>query len=353
MRQGTDIMSTGLEPTILSSAASGISRFIDAQGGNSEKILNSISIPSALIGAYGHKLELAAFCRMFNVSSNHTGLDNFGLNFGENFDPRDMGALGYAAISSLTLGDALSNIGSLLRYHQGASQQQLKILPGGIARFEYQILKSDIVDRRQDAEFSLVTFANIIRECCGRKWVPHEVHFEHPIPADIRDHRRIFDAPIYFSQSTNALVFDSRILDKQMPSRDLRLLSIMRDILTHSGSSDERIEFYDLVKSEIRKEISSGNPSIESVSKKLGVSPFFLKKEIGSRGSSYKKAVDEVRRDLAMHYLKDSTLNLSNLSNALGYSEVSAFSRAFRRWTGESASTYRLANLRNGTLCDE
>ena len=74
-------------------------------------------------------------------------------------------------------------------------------------RLEYQIYSSEIVERRQDAELSLGMFANVIRDCGGSRWAPVEVHFEHARPEFWREHETAFDAPVYFSQPTNALVF--------------------------------------------------------------------------------------------------------------------------------------------------
>ena len=75
----------------------------------------------------------------------------------------------------------------------------------GLVRLEYQIHVPDILVRRQDAEFSLGMFLNIIRENCGSSWAPDEVHFEHPKPEAWKEHESAFDAPVYFAQSTNAL----------------------------------------------------------------------------------------------------------------------------------------------------
>src|SRR3546814_5592789 len=85
---------------------------------------------------------------------------------------------------------------------------------------EYQIVAPDILWRRQDAELSLGMFLNVIREGGGAHWAPEEVHFEHPKPQIWQEHESAFDAPVYFGQSCNALVFRPALLDRPMPSRD-------------------------------------------------------------------------------------------------------------------------------------
>src|SRR3546814_1832863 len=79
-------------------------------------------------------------------------------------------------------------------------------------------------------------FLNVIREGGGAHWAPEEVHFEHPKPQIWQEHESAFDAPVYFGQSCNALVFRPALLDRPMPSRDLALLSIMQTCLESLGS---------------------------------------------------------------------------------------------------------------------
>ena len=97
-------------------------------------------------------------------------------------------------------------------------------------RLEYQIDAPTIISRRQDAELSPGQFTNIIRECCGRQWSPLEIEFEHPSPADWRQHERAFGAPVYFDAPPTPFVFDAALLARPMPGRDLKLLAMMRTV---------------------------------------------------------------------------------------------------------------------------
>ncbi len=275
------------------------------------------------------------------MASEVTGDDNFGLWFGNQFLPRDIGMLGYAVVSSHTLRDALLNLENLGRYHQEASLLRMKSLSGGKFAFEYKILKSDINDRRQDAEFSLATFQNIIRECCGSKWTPLEVHFEHPQPKKSNDHMKIFGAPVSFSQPWNALIFDGDILDRKMPVHDVRLLGLMEAALRRVNSDFIQASLIDFLKSCIRGGLVNGYPRIEDAAVEMGVSVSAINAELFAIGTTYNRVVDDVRRSLALSYVSNKLLNLTDISMMLGYSELSAFSRAFRRWNGKSPRSFR------------
>ena len=106
-------------------------------------------------------------CPLRGSRQNKPAIRNFGLWFGNDFKPRDLGLIGYAAVSSPTLGAALENFVNLFAYHQQSTHMAIADAGNGLIRLEYRIDVPDIVARRQDAELSLGMFLNIIRECFG------------------------------------------------------------------------------------------------------------------------------------------------------------------------------------------
>jgi len=329
-------------PIVLAAAATGIVDYIEELGGDIDKIFGNVGIAPEMAGSPTLKLKLSSFCELFEESSRLTQFDNFGLWFGNRFKPRDLGLWGYAAVSSPTLGSALENLVGLFRFHQESSAMNFVRGPDGMLRLEYQIVAPDIVERRQDAELSLGMFLNVLRECCGPAWAPEEVHFEHPQPQEWRDHERAFSAPVYFSQSKNALLFRSDILDRPMPDSDLTLMAMMQNCLEQLGSrADGSGSLVDQVRSIIRTKLSSGYPALDQIAEALRLSSAAIQRELAREGLTYKDLVEVTRRDLALMYLKQRQLQFSEIAFLLGYSELSAFSRAVRRWTGEAPRTVR------------
>ncbi len=219
---------------------------------------------------------------------------------------------------------------------------RLRLGECGLVRLEYQITAASIIDRRQDAELSLGMFRNLIRECCGAHWGPEEVHFEHPKPAMAKDHETAFDAPVYFSQPTNALLFRPEILDRPMPSSDLRLLAVMQTCLEQmSADRPAKHPLTDRVCTTIRAKLVDGCPTLEQVAGHLRSPAAAICRELHDAGTTYTEVVESVRRDLAMSYVRQRRLPFSDIAILLGYSELSAFSRAFRRWTGASPREWR------------
>ena len=329
-------------PGVLASAATGIAGYIEECGGDVDRIFGNARILPDLAGSPTLKLRLSAFVDLFEESARLTGNDNFGLWFGNRFQPRDLGMWGYAAVSAPTLGAALECLVGLFRYHQESSVMRLASDRNGLVRLEYRIVAPQIVERRQDAELSLGMFMNVIRECCGSRWAPEEVHFEHPKPAAARDHESAFGAPVYFSQATNALVFRPELLPRPMPARDLRLLSVMQTCLERLGSQPTGDDLLlDRMRTAIRTRLPTGYPPFEEIATELRAPAGTMHQDLQAAGLTYKDMVEDVRRDLALSYLRQRHLPFSEIAMLLGYSELSAFSRAFRRWTGASPRAYR------------
>ncbi len=333
---------TSVEPAILAAAATGIVDFIERQGGDIDSVFGNSGISPEMAGATTLKLRLADFCTLFEQASQRTKCDNFGLWFGHQFQPRDLGLWGYAAVSAPTLGSALENLVGLFGFHQEQSFMQMVRGTNGLVRLQYRIEAPDIMHRRQDAELSLGMFFNVMREALGTGWTPEEVHLEHARPIDSDEHERAFGAPVYFAQPYNALLFSSDLLERPMPNCDLTLMALMRNCLQQLGERSEGpVELIDRVRAAVRARLPEGYPALESIAAELCLTTGMVQRGLADKGTSFKELVETTRREIALSYLEQRHLPISEISFLLGYSELSAFSRAVRRWTGTSPSALR------------
>ena len=159
-------------PFVLASAATGIVEQIERRGGDIDSIFGNTGVSPSMAGSPTLPIRLAGFCRLFEEAAHQTGDGNFGLWFGNQFRPHDLGLWGYLAVSSPTLGAALENIIETFPCHQQNSLLRLVSRSDGRLMLQYQIRAPDIVERRQDAELSLGMFLNIFREWPGKELDP-------------------------------------------------------------------------------------------------------------------------------------------------------------------------------------
>lgn len=325
---------------ILSAAACGIREQVIRDGGDPDEVLALSRIDPRLLCGDRNPLDLGAYVRLMEVAARRTGNDNFGLHYGQVFTPSMLGLIGRIALASPTLGAALANVAQLFAFHQQATDVRL-VRDGELGRLEYRILNGRIINRRQDAELTMGMFVNIIRSCLGPRWSPEEVHCEHPRPEHWRAHERAFDAPVYFGQRTNAVVFREEDLGRPMPDADMPALAALSEDLRRVVGGAGRVGLVDQVRSEIRSCLPEGGGTIGSVADAITMPRWTLKRRLALKGCSFSGLVDEVRRDLADRYVRRPDLPLTDIAFLLGYAELSAFSRAYSRWHGHSPQQHR------------
>jgi len=262
------------------------------------------------------------------------------LDYGRQFKPQSFGLIGYIGLCSATLEQALHNVVNAFPWHQHDTLTRLTD-KGDCWRLDYQVRHGAILSRRQDAELTLGMFLNLIRHVAGKNWAPREVHFEHPRPSQWHEHCKVFDAPVWFDQPYNSLLIPKRDLMRTMPDSDPLLLMVMQDAIRRLNSATPQQSLVDQARAQVHLMLMKGEPVLEDVAEKMGMSSWSLQRRLRDENLSFSALVDKVRCEMATHYLQQKQLPISEMALLLGYSEVSAFSRAFRRWFGISPRQWR------------
>jgi AraC-like DNA-binding protein len=325
---------------ILAAAASGVGDFIRRLGADAQLVFSDAGVEEERLGKPNLALDLGAYVHMMESASRRTENDNFGLNFGQQFKPEDLGLIGGIALASPTLGAAVANLAELFPYHQQVTQTRLT-REAQRWRLEYRILDGCIVERRQDAELTLGMFVNIFRHCLGSRWAPIAVYCEHIKPRNWREHERVFGAPVHFGQHTNAIVFSSQELSRCMPHADLIRCHDLRSELIRVAGNVGSVSFLDALKSEIRSYLPTQDLNVASIARIMGFPRWTFQRRLGECGVSFTELVESVRRELADLYIRQPYVVVTDVAMVLGYSELSALSRAFRRWYGMSPQQLR------------
>ncbi len=328
-------------PKVLAAAATGVIDMIEANHGDADAIFGCTHLRREDLDSPLQEINLEQLCHLFTEAARQTGNDNFGLHFGAQFEPKKLGVIGYAAISSPTLSVALRNMERYFPAHQGQSSFGL-IQDGGMLWLSYHIYDPRIADRRQDAELSIGKFINVFRNALGAQWSPLEVRFEHKEPEYAAEHEQVFGAPVEFGRRTNAIAFRRSDLDACMPDQDPYLFSIIEPFLKSRCQLHDNLEsFAAVVRNQIKLNLSTTSPTLSEIARLFGLSETQFQHELHTHGLSFHDLLRAAREELSLHYLNDSDIPLTEIAFLLGYSELSAFSRAFRNWTGMSPQRYR------------
>jgi AraC-like DNA-binding protein len=332
-------------PKVLASAATGAAELFTSRGGDIDRIFGSAGIELDHLASPVNELSLEGYCRLFSEAAKQTGDDAIGLEFGSKFQPRQLGALGYLAISSPTLAAAMQNMTRYFPAHQEQTTFGL-LQDSGLLWLTYRIYDPRIVDREQDAELSLGMFVNIFRMALGPNWRPLEVRFEHDKPANWRSHEDYFDAPARFNRRTNAIAFRRQDLDAPMPDQDPYLLSIITPFLEQRCAElGDPEDLAEVVRDQIKLHLGETPPKLSEIARILGLTDLDFQRRLKQHGLAFPDLLRAARQELALHYMADKDMPLTDIAYNLGYSELSAFSRAFRSWTGMTPQRYRRTTL--------
>jgi len=288
-------------------------------------------------------VPLDKHCRLLELAVRSQKDGFVGLNIGNKVHPRDMGPLGYTILSSPTVLAALQSFVRYLRVYARGCEFDLQV-EGASAHlnYRYTITEPCALERRQEAECTLAMVKRSLEVITSKKLELEAVGFEHPKPEDISRHKQIFEAPLYFSQEVNSLKFKSSILQRKTAHAEHRLFEVLEKHLAHVITTQvDEDDLVSKVGNIVAKSLSSGLPGIDSVAASLYMTKRTLQRRLADEGVFYNEFADEIRRKLALQYVKNTEMPLTEVAFLLGYSQISAFSRAFRRWIGQSPMEFR------------
>ena len=326
---------------ISSAAAAGLTDAIEAAGRDPDEILRAVGLDRAAVADRHGFIPSAAFTLALEEAARVTGDECFGLHFGERYHPKDIGALAYVVLNSPTIAVAFENVARYLRIYNEAAAVSF-VQSEKNAFLQHRLRDVPLQRRRQHEECALTVALGTIRMMAGSEWRPLEVRFEHEPPARTNEHARIFGAPVLFGGDGNVMVIEREFCDREVPTADRRLYPILEEYLKRQlENSPTEDRFVVAVQHAIANSMKDGEPKLPDVARTIGVSVRTLQRRLSESGVDYKGLVDDIRHRLALRYLKDRKHTLSEVAYLLGYSEISAFSRAFRRWTGSTPSDHR------------
>ena len=198
---------------------------------------------------------------------------------------------------------------------------------------------------RLSNEATIASILSISRQVATQPLQPLAIFFKHAAPVTVDAHERHFGCPVHFGADRDALLWNPRDLD--IPNRlgDESIVAFLDAHLdTTLGDYEDSPTLASQAQREITRALSAGIPRISSIAGTLGMSGRTLQRRLADDGLTFQQLVDATRHQLAEQLLADSAYPLAEIAFLTGFSEQSAFTRAFRRWAGATPATFRQQN---------
>lgn len=258
----------------------------------------------------------------------------------------EYGAFGLAWKSALNLRGSYERAERYARVLTSVSRYEVRSAREGA----YMILHRDGERRlglRLSNEATIASVVSISRQVSTRDFRPLAIYFKHSPPASLSAHERHFGCPVHFDAEIDALLVSDEAL---LTPNKLGDESISRFFDTHLEAELAQHQDDSLldqrVRIQISQSLSEGIPAVSEIAGRLGMSGRTLQRRLSDRGRSFQSIVDDARRELAHRLLRQTEYSLAEVAFLTGFSEQSAFNRAFKRWEGQTPRSFRLGGQR-------
>lgn len=288
----------------------------------------------------GNLISFRAGSHLFRVCVERTGCDHFGLLLGQKSGLGTLGLVGLLVKYSPDVGAALHSLVRYMHLHIRGAVTTLEV-SGKTATFAYEIYQPDAEATDQIGDASVATMFNIMLALCGPNWNPLEVRLAHRKPDDVAPFRRFFQAPLRFNAAENALVFFADTLRRPLPEAEpeLRRLLMKQIEALEAQYADQLPE---QVRGLLRTALLTGHGNIDQIASLFSMHSRTLHRRLTEAGTGFRQLVDESRFEIARQMLDDTDADVGHVAHVLNYADPSAFTRAFRRWSGTTPAQWRI-----------
>lgn len=309
--------------------------------------LKQLEVPEKLLAIQNlERFDFALWRDLLTTLDQQLQRPALGLEIAQLVEAKHLGIMGYLALSSETLGEAF------MRYHD----YHRLIYDGGPLQLQWQgdylsigwvevpfHLNTQLTDEIAIALMTEFVKANVQN--------PHgvqlyEVHFQHVMPKNIALYEQYFGCKVRFSQARNQVLMHVSELSRPLKQGDQTLQKLL---MQQAKALLEKFPYSTLVDQQLQQAILIGLQKnlfqIKHIAEQMNFSVRQLQRHLQKQGKTYQQCMQEIRCMLAMQYLKDPHLSLQETAMLLGYSEQSAFQRAFKQWTQLTPQQWRQQNM--------
>ncbi|MCI0354281.1 MAG: AraC family transcriptional regulator [Acidobacteria bacterium] len=296
------------------------------------------------------RLPFADFDHACRHAAERLGDPNLGLHLALALKPEYLGPLSFALVSCDTL---------LQTMRRATRFVALVFTCADAPRIEWEQVGEEVVtyfrSNQPTRAYRLLDELNVATQIALARWATGRqdlhanwVSFRHSRPADEREYVEFFRCPIRFDAKEAAIGCDARLFELRLPQANREVRRMMDALCERQlkGLGDAQDPHWLAeCKRAIVRSFADGEPMLASIAPQAKLTPRALRNRLTQRGGNFSELVEALRRDLALSHMEDPSLSIVAIAFLLGYSDQSAFQRAFKRWTGRTPGDYRRERL--------
>jgi AraC-like DNA-binding protein len=329
-------------------AGGGLSRLavarLESAGVPVAPLLKRVGLTPELIAHPEERLSVQSQIRLLDEVAIALKDECLGFTLARDFDPRELGLLYYVMASSQTLGDALKRVARyskitndavVVGYREG-NRLIISLSYSGVPRHS---------DRHQ-IEFCMFAVLRLCRVLTGQNLVPQYFSIAHHRSKGTSEMARFVGTKVEFGADRDEFALNPDVRELPLIHADTHLNDLLLKYC-EAALADRRGDVSQLrtrVENAISSLLPHGRVLVEDVARGLGMSKRTLARRLSDEGLNFTEIFQQLRRDLAVRYLDDRKLHVSKIAWLLGFNEVSAFTHAFKRWTGKTPRQMRAAS---------
>ncbi|SEA30638.1 AraC family transcriptional regulator [Microbulbifer marinus] len=324
-------------PMVRASALSGYKKLLQSYGVDADQLLARLSLPADYLDRPDLMIPLETKVELLELGAECSGCEHFGLELAQRQNISMLGALGLLVQQCPTLRDALTTIStSIGQAVQGLDAWLEERDDLAYLRATYR-LDGPQAQSRQHNDNTLIAAYNIICFLLNERVALRSVYLRGPEPTSIAPYNATLNAPIVFASDCNGLVFDRSYLDRPVVGANPEMRGLIDGFLKKKQLDDfqERLLWL------ITNLLPRGPVTLETVAENIGMAPRTLQARLGQLGTSFQQLLDRARTEQVCTYMLDGDLSLTEIAELVGYSQLSALTRGFKRIMGASPAAWR------------
>lgn len=326
--------------TVLSTASRAVVDACERLGLDVAAILNSAGLTRDALEDPDRRIPAARADALWSAAYARAGDPQLALHAAEALPFGAYKVVDFLAAHSPTVGEALRRVAAHFRLID--PRAVLEVTEGAPRALVFHVRDPKTPLSPPAQEYTFAALVLRCRWCAGPTWAPDRVELTFPEPPQSAEHRRVFATEVRFGCPLPRLVLSPAAWEAPVRGAEPALLSVLEDharrLLRELPPADD---LPGQVRAAIAEELPGGDPSAAAIARRLAMSERTLQRRLQAENTTLAQLFDETRGAVAKAHLADPALGLAEVAWLVGFSDQSAFTRAFRRWTGSTPGAWR------------